>query len=219
MLSLRPKDLIATFNWDPFLFQAFRRNRHVGGMPQLSFLHGSVSIWYSVDEKRAGPAGWRSKTTGYEYVPTKLLYPVAQKNYNSDEFIQQEWDRLRRFLKVAKRITIFGYAAPDTDVEAVELMTSAWGDPQLRELEQVEVIDIQPEDAIRGRWSRFIHPGHYDYETDYFESVLAYFPRRTGESFMHQFLPRTEAEALQEHNVVPQHARGNVGMVPSSHRS
>jgi hypothetical protein len=27
LLALRPKDLIATFNWDPFLFQAFLRNR------------------------------------------------------------------------------------------------------------------------------------------------------------------------------------------------
>lgn len=26
VLSLRPKDLIATFNWDPFLYQAFIRN-------------------------------------------------------------------------------------------------------------------------------------------------------------------------------------------------
>ena len=27
VLSLRPRDLIATFNWDPFLFQAFNRNK------------------------------------------------------------------------------------------------------------------------------------------------------------------------------------------------
>jgi len=30
LLSLRPKDLIATFNWDPFLLQAYARNRHLG---------------------------------------------------------------------------------------------------------------------------------------------------------------------------------------------
>jgi hypothetical protein len=202
VLALRPKDLIATFNWDPFLYQAFSRNRHVGGLPHLAFLHGSVSIGYSPEEQRAGPAGWFSKATGYEYVPTKLLYPVTQKNYNNDEFIAREWGRLKRWIGFAKRITIFGYSAPDTDVEAIELMSGAWGDPNQRNLEQVEVIDEKPKDVILERWSRFIHTHHYDYCTNYFQSVLAYFPRRTGERFMHQFLPSTPAEAFQEPNPV-----------------
>jgi hypothetical protein len=30
VLSLRSPDIIATFNWDPFLYQAFERNRHIG---------------------------------------------------------------------------------------------------------------------------------------------------------------------------------------------
>ena len=57
LLALRPRDLVATFNWDPFLYQAFLRNRHVAGMPHLSFLHGSVSIGYSPEDHKAGPAG------------------------------------------------------------------------------------------------------------------------------------------------------------------
>lgn len=44
VLSLRPKDIIATFNWDPFLFEACRRNHRVAPMPRVIFLHGSVSI-------------------------------------------------------------------------------------------------------------------------------------------------------------------------------
>lgn len=197
VLSLRPKDLIATFNWDPFLYQAFCRNHHIGGMPHLSFLHGSVSLGYSVEDQRAGPAGWFSKATESKYLPTRLLYPVAQKDYNSDEFISREWSRLKRWLRAAKRLTIFGYGAPDTDVEAVELMSNAWGDRYQRNLEQVEIIDIQPEDVTRERWDRFIHTHHYDCCNDYFQSVLAAFPRRTGESFMHEMLPATVAEALQ----------------------
>jgi hypothetical protein len=203
VLALRPKDLIATFNWDPFLYQAFCRNRHVGGLPHLSFLHGSISIGYSPEEQKAGPAGWFSKATGHQYVPTRLLYPVTQKNYNSDEFITREWNRLKRWLEHATRITIFGYGAPDTDVEAVDLMSGAWGDPGLRNLEQVEIIDIQAKDVVINRWSRFIYSHHYDYCASYFDSVLALFPRRTGERFMHQFLPSTPAEAFQETNPVP----------------
>lgn len=204
VLSLRPKDLIATFNWDPFLFEAYLRNGQVCQMPRLSFLHGSVSIGFSSEDQRAGPADWFSKATGAKFVPTRLLYPVTQKNYSADEFIRREWERLRLELETARRITIFGYGAPDTDVEAVDLMSKAWGDPQQRALEQVEIIDIQSEEVVRNRWSKFIHTHHYDYCTNYFDSVLANFPRRTGERFMHQFLPSTPEEAFQEPNKVPQ---------------
>jgi hypothetical protein len=44
VLSLRSKDLIATFNWDPFLFQALQRNFQVADIPNSAFLHGSVII-------------------------------------------------------------------------------------------------------------------------------------------------------------------------------
>ena len=204
LLALRPRDLVATLNWDPFLYQAFLRNRHFAGMPHLSFLHGSVSIGYSSEDHKAGPAGWISKATGHEYVPTRLLYPVTQKDYNRDEFSTREWDRLKWWLEQAKRITIFGYGAPGTDVEAMKLMTGAWGDPGHRNMEQVELIDVQPEDVLTQRWTRFIYPGHSDYCTSYFESVLAFFPRRTGESYMHQFVSSTIAEALQAPNPIPE---------------
>ena len=203
VLSLRTKDLIATFNWDPFLYQAWCRNQHVGWPPRISFLHGSVSIGFSTQDEKTGPAGWYSKATGSQFVPSRLLYPVTQKDYNSDGFIRREWERLERCLRESRRITIFGYGAPDTDVEAVELMSHAWGDPAQRNIEQVEIIDVQPQDVVRERWNKFIHSHHYDYCTNYFQSVLAHFPRRTGERFMHQFLPTTPGEAFQEPNTVP----------------
>ena len=203
VLSLRPKDLIATFNWDPFLYQAWCRNRHVGLPPRISFLHGSVSIGYSIEDEKAGPVGWCSKATGSRFVPSRLLYPVTQKDYNSDVFIAREWERLERGLRDAKRITIFGYGAPNTDVEAVELMSRAWGKPEERNLEQIELIDIQPQNVVRERWSRFIHTHHYDYCTSYFDSILADFPRRTGERYIHQFFPMSPSEAFQEPNTVP----------------
>ena len=74
LLTLRLKDLIATFNWDPFLFRAFVRNhRNVASLPQLSFLHGSVAVGYSQNDRRAGQVGMRSKATGQEFEPTRLL--------------------------------------------------------------------------------------------------------------------------------------------------
>ena len=47
VMSLRNKDIIATFNWDPFLYQAWWRNYNHGSKPQLVFLHGNVAIGYN----------------------------------------------------------------------------------------------------------------------------------------------------------------------------
>lgn len=205
LLALRPKDLIATFNWDPFLFQAFCRNkRFTDALPRLSFLHGSVAVGYSASDQRAGPVGMRSRVTRDEFLPTPLLYPVTRKDYNQSEFIIHEWERLKAWLEEAKRFTIFGYGAPVTDVEAVDLMSSAWGDPRKRNMEQIEIIDIQPKEILADRWQRFIHTHHYECFNSYFQSSLAFFPRRTGERFMHQFVAMTPGEVFQEPNPIPQ---------------
>ena len=47
-LSLRQKDAIFTFNWDPFLMQARLRLAVLGvsELPQLYFLHGNVTAGY-----------------------------------------------------------------------------------------------------------------------------------------------------------------------------
>ena len=49
ILSLTEKDAIVTFNWDPFLMQAYRRNLTVGNLPQLIFPHGNVGVGLCYD--------------------------------------------------------------------------------------------------------------------------------------------------------------------------
>lgn len=205
VLSLRPRDLIATFNWDPFLYQAFCRNSHIADMPYLSFLHGCVSIGYSKEDKRCGPVGMQMRRDSGVFEPTPLLYPVSQKNYTEYEFISMEWDRVKGWLQEdsTKRVTVFGYGAPDTDVEAVSLMNTAWGTASERDMEQFEIIDIRPEDEGVRRWDNFIHSHHYDYIYDYFSSSLAYNPRRTFESYFQHNLPLTIDDAFSESNPVP----------------
>ena len=44
VLGLRGKDVIATFNWDPFLMLAHRRNRTIVDLPDIRFLHGCVAF-------------------------------------------------------------------------------------------------------------------------------------------------------------------------------
>mgnify|MGYP000904602949 CR=1 FL=1 len=205
VLSLRPKDLIATFNWDPFLYQAFVRNGQVADMPYLAFLHGNVALGYSKEDKRSGPIGYQMRIDGGIFEPTKLLYPVDEKNYNDDEFISIEWERLKVWLnsESTKRVTIFGYGAPKSDFEAIKLLNEAWGTRDERNMEQFEIIDIREEETVRQNWDNFIHSHHYDYSTDYFKSSLAYNPRRTSESYFQHYLPMTPSEAFSESNPVP----------------
>jgi hypothetical protein len=206
VLSLRPRDLIATFNWDPFLFQAFSRNREfTNDSPNVAFLHGCVALGYSKEDKQAGPVGMQARRDGGLFEPTKLLYPVKVKNYTDNEFISREWERLKYWLHKdsTKLVTIFGYGAPDTDLEAVKLMDDAYGGKDARNMEQFEIIDIQDEATVTNRWNRFIHTHHYDYSNDYFNSSLALNPRRTSESYFQHILPSTPAEAFSESNPVP----------------
>jgi hypothetical protein len=208
ILSLRKRDLIATFNWDPFLYRAWSRNlKFTDNLPHLSFLHGNVAIGYSVEDKKAGPVGFQIRKDDGVFEPTRLLYPVEQKNYTDDEFINAEWERTRYWMgreSGTVRATIFGYGAPVSDVEAVSLLNDAWGTPEQRSMEQFEVIDITPEDILRQRWDGFIHSHHYDIANSYFGSSLANNPRRTSESYFSHYQPMSVKEAFRTNNPVPQ---------------
>ena len=70
-------------------------------------------------------------------------------------------------------------------------------------MEQFEIIDISDEQIVRQNWDNFIHSHHYDYATNYFESSLAYNPRRTSERFFEHIMPMTIEEAFSKSNPVP----------------
>ncbi|MGE3979663.1 MAG: hypothetical protein AB7F94_19070 [Nitrospira sp.] len=186
VLSLRPKDVIATFNWDPFLWNACHRNRSVGGVPSLLFLHGSVSIGRCDHCKQvlSRSAGYCKCGRKLEEIP--ILFPVTQKNYNSDPAIAAHWRNLQRALNSCWALTVFGYSAPKTDVEAVALLKSGWGDVNERELEEVEIIDIRDENSLRASWNEFIHTHHYTVKDNFFESWFAHHPRRSCEAIWAQ---------------------------------
>jgi|SRR5690554_943813 len=211
VLSLRDKDHIATFNWDPFLYKAFSRNREfTQNLAYMSFLHGCASLGYNDEIKRSGPANYfADPACTQKFEPTKLLYPVGNKDYNSDPFIKTEWGRTKAYVgdSNTKVFTIFGYGAPVTDVEAIDLLSSSWGSPDSRNMEQVEMINVESEETCTSKWKRFIHTSHYDYFTNYFDSRLAKFPRRTFENYHHQMLPSSPSEAFQKPNPVPTNFR------------
>lgn len=197
ILSLRNKDLIATFNWDPFLWQAYQRNlKFTKNLPKLVFLHGNVSIGTCEKSKTFGPNGFKSVESGANYLPTKLLYPIANKNYNSDNFIKSQWSLLSKFLHKPARVTIFGYSAPISDVEAISIMKEAWGDPAVDQvLAQFEIIDIQSKSRIIKSWKNFIFSHHYEIANNFFKSSIVRFPRRSGEVYFASYL---EAKFYEE---------------------
>lgn len=191
LLSLREKDVVATFNWDPFLIQAYRRNNGwYDNLPEMIFLHGNVAVGVCHECKERGMNGNSCTVCGKPYTPTKLLYPVKQKNYSAHPDIDDQWWQLKRYLKKAAIVTIFGYGAPASDVEAMDLLKEAWGSPLDRWREQVEVIDRKDRDEkeLRKTWDSFIHTHHYDVRKDFYESWIAKHPRRSVETYSGQHL-------------------------------
>jgi hypothetical protein len=207
VLSLRSKDHIATFNWDPFLYQAFCRNStFTKNVPYMSFLHGSAALGYNKELDESGPSNYYADSAfTQKFEPTKLLYPIGQKDYTSDPFINKEWERTKDWVgdENTKIMTVFGYGAPVTDLEAVDLLSKSWGSKDKRNMEQFEMINVESMEDCRRKWKKFIHTHHYDYMDSYFDSRLAKFPRRTFESYTHQFRAMTPSEAFQKANPVP----------------
>ena len=46
------------------------------------------------------------------------MFPVKKKDYTTDAYLRSEWNPLRAHLEFAYFVTIFGYSAPQTDVNA-----------------------------------------------------------------------------------------------------
>lgn len=183
LLSLRPIDYVATFNWDPFLANAFIRNRSVGRLPNLLFLHGNVQIGICSSDRVKGFRSGACAKCGAALEPSRLLYPVRQKNYSSDPFIAAEWRTLESALHDAYMLTIFGYSAPVTDVEAVALMLRGWGDNPTFELAEVSMVDIKTQEELTKTWDRFLCRTHFSTTSDIWETWLFRHPRRSCDAF------------------------------------
>lgn len=182
ILSLTSKDMVATFNWDPLLLQAYSRAmNYTNNLPQMVFLHGNVAVGYCEEDNIAGNAG-RLCRCGKPFKPTKLLFPVKNKNYTSNIAISKFWSCLENALEIAYMITIFGYSAPKSDKAAIDMLKKAWGKVEDRNLEEIELIDLRPEDEVVDSWNEFIHTHHYSYHTSFFDTTLGRCPRRSCEA-------------------------------------
>lgn len=182
LLSLRPKDLVATFNWDPFLLQAYARNRHMP-LPSVVFLHGNVCLGYCPDHKAKGYLTQACATCGRPFEPSPLLFPISTKDYRSHPLLASEWDELAARLEHAYLLTIFGYAAPSSDAAAKEILIKAWDGNETRELAEIQVIDILPHRLLYERWKEFIVRHHWGSSNKFSRTLQFRHPRRSCEAF------------------------------------
>jgi hypothetical protein len=185
ILSLRSKDVIATFNWDPLLYQAAERVREyiTTDIPELCYLHGNTALKIDYNNKRIKP----SRIIDPNSHPCPLLFPVTKKNYKNNTFIKAQWDFVEKILPETYVLTIFGYGAPDSDVEAVQLIQNAFNRSKTKEFNEVEIIDkIEiKKDDIHEKWKDLISNFHMTKPNDFYDSIACYYPRRSCE-FVYQ---------------------------------
>jgi len=197
ILSLREKDFIATFNWDPFLLEAAERNARIGSHPHLAFLHGCASLGICDNHRLKAPIPGRCPKCSEKLRPSRLLFPVRDKDYDADPHISGEWSGFEAALQGAYILTIFGFGAPATDAKAFSIMQAAWSKPGVRDLEETEIIDILPRNDLKARWDPFIVRYHYQIRRDFFETMVSSFPRRSCEAFFNRVMLLKIAKANQ----------------------
>lgn len=191
ILSLRNKDCIATFNWDPLIVQAYQRVRSITkDLPQLVFLHGNVAIGLCKDCHTFSPLRFKSCPKCHSTLEAmSLLYPVKDKNYTQHRGIEDFWKIFEHYLETAAIVTIWGYSAPKSDVMAIKMMLKAFSN-SFRKLDQIEVIDIADPNKISNKWKKFsketnFHINFIQYLAD---SLLWEFPRRSIEGYTKRYI-------------------------------
>jgi hypothetical protein len=185
LLSLRPKDAVFTFNWDPFLFDAYQRNRNAVRLPEIFFLHGNVRIGACIEHDKWGARKDRCPECFQPLADVPLLYPIEQKDYSTNPYIRRNWHAAKILFEDAFTLTIFGYGAPASDRDAVELLRSAWIGRSDRTVEHIEIIDNAQPSLLHDRWSPFTPTHHYRVTNAFEQCRLARWPRRSCESLLY----------------------------------
>lgn len=204
LLTLRKKDLIVTFNWDPLLAQAFKRCRSITKLPNIAFLHGNVAVGIDREKQTKGFLDDHFSNPGSSLKPIPLLFPVEKKDYNKDPSIKAEWDLATDYLGIAYFVTVIGYSAPKTDVEAKKLLLKAWKNNPTHTLAQIEIIDTAEESYTEKMWEDFFVGAHYAIFDSFNSSILKRHPRRSCESFAFATLQQRpwREETLPEFNTL-----------------
>lgn len=182
VLSLRAKDTIVSFNWDPLLPYAYRRNGFMKTLPSLWFLHGNVKSGLCVDDSIIGWIDDKCKKCGKPFRPVPLLYPISNKDYDSEPVIAESWQHFETQLSSAYFLTIFGYSAPDTDEVARTRFISKLKSNTMIRCMQMEIIDPDAERLLNTRYAGIYRNLHVSCLNEFSSSWLLKHPRFTCEA-------------------------------------
>jgi hypothetical protein len=195
ILSLTSKDAIISFNWDPFLVQAFRRNFNVGNLPKLIFPHGNAAVSICCDCKIKEYGDIVYCSCGKEFSNIPLLFPVGKKNYRDKSIIQNEWNQAEWFLSRAAGITVYGYGAPNSDLEAILLLKKAYTESKMKLNAPFEIINLPSEEQEqKKKWAEFFSVRMILYSNSFEDSMLWRNPRVSLETLFDAILQQHPRE-------------------------
>lgn len=202
ILSLTEKDAIISFNWDPFLMQAYCRNMNVGNLPELIFPHGNSGVGICNKCRVKGYANCICPHCYGDLEQMPLLYPIGKKDYSGISVIKNEWERAKFVLSKAAGITVYGYGAPVTDIEAVELMKTANNISQMKDIAPFTIINLaENEKEQREKWLDFYDVRMMMYCNSFEETILWRNPRVSLETLFDAILqqqPRSEEKSFKK---------------------
>jgi hypothetical protein len=181
VLGLRPKDTIATFNWDPFLLAAHKRNHGVAELPDIRFLHGCVTYTNCQDHDILGTLFESCPSCLRPLERVGLIFPEEEKDYAKDALIKREWDSVTARLKKAFHLTIFGYSGPATDHNARRLLLESWRETPIHDICHAEIIDIRDDETVRNTWAEYFPHHHEMLVQSFWDCSIAKWPRRTAD--------------------------------------
>lgn len=202
ILSLTSKDLIISFNWDPFLLQAYNRNSGVGNLPQVVFPHGNVGVGICKRCKIKGYYGSLCPRCHNKLEKMPLLYPIGQKDYKNEEVIANEWNVAQLYLSRCAGLTIWGYSAPVTDASAVELLKDAFEESRTKRICPVTIINLTSvKNEQMDRWGAFYDSSMIVYKERFQDTILWRNPRVSLEALFDAILqqhPRENEKPFQD---------------------
>lgn len=181
LLSLRDKDCIASFNWDPLLLQSYHRNSGKGiELPRLVFLHGNVLAGFCKEHGRINYMGKICEQCKKPLENVKLIYPIKKKNYSENEPVKIWWEILNTHLDRAFKLTIFGYGGPKSDSEAIDTISKHWSTSRF--FDDTEFVTNQNEKETYDHWKQFFSSDHLNFFKNFYDTDIANYPRRTFEN-------------------------------------
>lgn len=120
---------------------------------------------------------------GAPLAPSPLLFPIREKQYTADPLIASEWEVVQAFIECAYILTIIGYSAPVSDVNARRLLKEAWRKNGTTDFAQVEIVDVKPERQVMSSWSDFVVRNNYGVRRNARRGLAFWYPRRSCDAF------------------------------------